>query len=87
MMLAQIVSRLWQLATATTWYQQYPEPVPVTVVEVPTPPPPALDVIEPTPIGEVAPLHSTGESAPPDSKPEEPTAPRDPGPELPPADA
>jgi len=36
-MFAQIAARLWQLASAMTWYQQHPELVPVEIVAVPPP--------------------------------------------------
>lgn len=31
---AQVMTRLWQLSSATTWYLRNPEPVPVQVIEV-----------------------------------------------------
>jgi len=49
-MFAQVATRLWQLASATTWYQQHEEMIPVPVAEVETPPP--QGVVEPAPIAE-----------------------------------
>jgi fumarate reductase subunit C len=62
---AQLMTRLWQLSSAMTWYQRNPEPVPVEIVEV------APEIAQETVVAEPIP----------------PTAPIDPGPELPPADA
>lgn len=92
MMLAQIGSRLWQLASATMWYQQHPEPTPTpAVVEfAPPAPEPFTSVTTPTdvPAGESAapppPPSDPGRPAAPES---EPAPQHDPGPELPPADA
>jgi hypothetical protein len=70
-LLAQLVARFWQLASAMTWYQGHAEVVPADSVDYTTPQP--QEVTEPTPLVEPAP------SVEP--------APRDPGPELPPADA
>ncbi len=75
MMLSQIAARLWQLAGATSWYQQHEEMRPVPIAE-PLPPAPVVEFWpEPDapPPSEIA----TTEKEPP----------RDPGPELPPADA
>ena len=90
MMLAQIASRLWQLATVTTWYQQHPEPVPAAVIEVAPPTPvfvteaaPPASATDSTVPG-VTSEPTTGEGAEPASEPEQP---KDPAPELPPADA
>ncbi len=38
-LLAQLTTRFWQLASATTWYQQHPEPVPVDLVDYTIPKP------------------------------------------------
>jgi hypothetical protein len=84
MMFAQVASRLWQLASATVWYQQHPEPVPAPAVVAFAPPTP-----EPFTSVTIPP----GDSAAPPLPPAAPAAlesepsPRDPGPELPPADA
>ena len=58
---AQVMTRLWQLSAAMTWYQRNPEPVAVTVVEVVPPEMPSNADIEPPP-------------APPDPGPELPPA-------------
>jgi hypothetical protein len=70
-LLAQLVARFWQLASAMTWYQRHAEVVPADSVDYTTPQPQEIAeppaAVEPTPSIE-PPL-------------------RDPGPELPPADA
>lgn len=43
-LLAQLVARLWQLASATTWYKRHPEIVPVESV-VYTPPLPGEEIV------------------------------------------
>ena len=49
---AQLVTRLWQLSSATIWYQRHPEPVPVVeVVEVTTVVAPDTITPEPLPPG------------------------------------
>ena len=63
MMLAQLATRLWQLASATTWYNRDAEVIPAAPYAMPAP----QEVVEPAPSAE--------------------PALRDPGPELPPADA
>ncbi len=88
MMLAQVAARLWQLAGATMWYQQHPELVPApAVVEFASPAPESFTSSTMPPV-------LAGESTPPSPPPPKPAAtesepapPRDPGPELPPADA
>ncbi|MGB8888961.1 MAG: hypothetical protein WCC87_19690 [Candidatus Korobacteraceae bacterium] len=70
-LLAQLTTRFWQLASAMTWYQRHAEVVPADSVDYTTPHP--QEVAEPTPPVEPAPSV-------------EPSL-RDPGPELPPADA
>jgi hypothetical protein len=65
-LLVQLATRLWQLASAMTWYQRNAETVPADTVAFTTPHPEEMG--EPT-------------------IPNEPLAPSDPGPELPPADA
>ncbi len=47
---AQLLTRLWQLSSAMTWYQRHPDAIPVAVVEVVefTPLPP--ETIEPPPL-------------------------------------
>jgi hypothetical protein len=75
---AQVATRLWQLASATTWYQRHAELVPADVVEFTTPPPQEIVDAEPA---------STGPEALAPKAPEGPaTLPPDSGPELPPAD-
>ncbi len=81
MMLAQIAARLWQQASAMSWYQQHEEmvPAPIPMAE-PLPPAPVANW---RPESEVAPAAPTStETATTEKEP-----PRDPGPELPPADA
>jgi len=89
MMLAQIAARLWQLASATTWYQQHPEPVPVVIVEAP--PAPLSQTVEPVPPEGVGPSaiapNVPQEPSTPAAPTSEPSPPSEPGPELPPADA
>lgn len=70
-LLAQLATRFWQLASAMTWYQRHAEVVPADSVDYTTPQP--QEVIEPAP--PVEPTPSVEPSL------------RDPGPELPPADA
>ena len=70
-MLAQLATRFWQLASAMTWYQRHAEVVPADSVDYTTPQP--QEIAEPTP------------SVEPEPSVEPPL--RDPGPELPPADA
>jgi hypothetical protein len=49
---AQLMTRLWQLSSAMTWYQQHPEPVPVVeIVEVATVETPETVIPEPLPPG------------------------------------
>jgi hypothetical protein len=81
LVITQIATRLWQLATATVWYQANPEPLPVTIVEpVPTPPV-QQEAVESEP-------GTTGVEALGPQAPDEPAVPpAQPGPELPPADA
>ena len=50
---AQLLTRLWQLSSAMTWYQRHPDAIPVEVVEVvevmgvaPAPP----ETVEPPPL-------------------------------------
>ena len=79
-MLVQIASRLWQLASASLWYQQHAEAIAPPLIE--PLPQPAPDIEHaPEPFHEPAggPMNEPdAEVAPP---------PKDPGPELPPADA
>jgi hypothetical protein len=55
--LAQLVTRLWQLSSATTWYQRHPDAIAVGVVEVVelTPLPPETIEPEPLPPGDPGP--------------------------------
>ncbi len=49
---AQLMTRLWQLSSAMTWYQRHPEPVPVVeIVEVATVETPETVIPEPLPPG------------------------------------
>ncbi len=49
---AQLMTRLWQLSSATIWYQRHPEPVPVVeIVEVTTVEAPETIIPEPLPPG------------------------------------
>ena len=75
-MFAQIASRLWQLAGATTWYRGHQEMLPAPVVE--------SVLVTPAEDARVAPDFASGPSAAPNPSPAPPS---DPGPELPPADA
>ncbi len=91
-MFAQIAARLWQLAGATSWYQQHDEmltPVVEPAIAMTTVIAPAEANLAP-PIEEGAPATEPA-SPPPQVAHVEPVAepepPRDPGPELPPADA
>jgi len=91
-MFAQIAARLWQLASATMWYQQHPEPVPAALVESVPAPPEVIAAAETTPAGETVAGQSTAEPLSPEQIAEgeakaEPAPRTDPGPELPPADA
>jgi hypothetical protein len=70
-LLAQLATRFWQLASAMTWYQRHAEVVPADSVDYTTPHP--QEIAEPAPPVEPAPSI-------------EPPL-RDSGPELPPADA
>ncbi len=70
-LLAQLTTRFWQLASAMTWYQRHAEVVPADSVDYTTPQP--QEIAEPAPTIEPSPSI-------------EPPL-RDPGPELPPADA
>ncbi len=70
-LLAQLATRFWQLASAMTWYQRHAEVVPADSVDYTTPQP--QEIAEPPASVELTP------SVEP--------AMRDPGPELPPADA
>jgi hypothetical protein len=70
-LLAQLATRFWQLASAMTWYQRHAEVVPADSVDYTTPHP--QEVAEPAPPVEPAPSI-------------EPPL-RDSGPDLPPADA
>ncbi|HZP22907.1 MAG TPA: hypothetical protein VFB04_05635 [Terriglobales bacterium] len=79
-MLAQIAGRLWQLAGASIWYRQYAEVIAPAVIEA-APLPLTADVEHaPEPIHEPA-RPAVGELG------AETAPPKDPGPELPPADA
>ena len=79
--LAQIVTRLWQLASATAWYQQHAEVIPTSVMEPVAALPQEPELEQPVP---PAPPTSGETNAEPSR---EAASPRDPGPELPPADA
>ncbi len=82
--LAQIATRLWQLASAMTWYQRHAEVAPAAVVALTTPPP--QEVVAPEPV--LAPAEPPPGETPitlPATTPS--ISPADPGPELPPADA
>lgn len=68
---AQLMARLWQYASAMTWYQRHAEMVPADVVDYTTPKP--EEIVEPTPA-----IDTTGTVEPPL---------RETGPDLPPADA
>ncbi len=70
-LLAQLATRFWQLASAMTWYQRHAEVVPADSVDYTTPQP--QEIAEPAASVELAPSV-------------EPPL-RDAGPELPPADA
>ncbi len=48
--LAQVASRLWQLASATTWYQRHPEMIPAVAVEYTAPP--SQEVVSAVPVAE-----------------------------------
>jgi hypothetical protein len=51
-MFAQLMTRLWQLSSAMTWYQRHPEPVPVVeIVEAPPLEGPETIIPEPLPPG------------------------------------
>jgi hypothetical protein len=79
-MLAQIASRLWQLASASVWYRQYAEVIAPPVIEAA--PLPLTSDVEHAP----EPIHERAGGAGAESA-AEPAPPKDPGPELPPADA
>jgi hypothetical protein len=70
-LLAQLATRFWQLASAMTWYQRHAEVVPADAVDYTTPQPQEIAELTPT----VEPAPSVEPSL------------RDPGPELPPAQA
>jgi hypothetical protein len=70
-LLAQLATRFWQLASAMTWYQRHAETVPADSVDYTTPQP--QEIIEASATAEV----------PPSIEPPQ----REVGPELPPADA
>ncbi len=81
-MFAQIATRLWQLASAMTWYQQHPDMMPVAVADL------APAIPQEMAPAEFAPTHDTPETvSPPEKAQAEPLLPGDPGRELPPADA
>ena len=91
-MFAQIAARLWQLASATSWYQQHDEmlsSVAEPAILMPAVMAPAE--ADPTPPIEEGALAIEPASPPPQLAQVEPVPerepPRDPGPELPPADA
>ena len=88
MMFAQIATRLWQLSTAMSWYQQHEEMQPVSI------PVPELVPIAVAPAAAALLEHEVVPSEPLPVEPATPEPPRevpeparDPGPELPPADA
>lgn len=86
MMLAQIASRLWQLAGATMWYQQH-TPVPAGAEFAPPAPEPFTSATIPPEVPEGESAARAAEPGAPAAKESEPPPPRDPDPELPPADA
>jgi hypothetical protein len=67
-LLAQLATRFWQLASAMTWYQRHAEVVPADSVDYTTTPPQAIaeppGFVEPTPSVE-PPLRDTGPELPP----------------------
>ena len=76
-LLAQLATRLWQYASAMTWYQAHAEMVPADTVDYTTPHP--EEIVEPS--APTEPPQSVDTSSPVEP------AQRDTGPELPPADA
>jgi hypothetical protein len=67
-LLAQLATRFWQLASAMTWYQRHAEVVPADSVDYTTPQPQEIaeppGFVEPTPSVE-PPLRDTGPELPP----------------------
>lgn len=80
-MFAQIATRLWQLAGATSWYQQHPEMLPAETPAVT--PLPSQEAVSAIP----APALPVDQVTADEQSPGHPPPPGDPGPELPPADA
>jgi len=68
--LMQLLTRLWQRASAVTWYQRHAELVPADAVDYTTPAP--IELVEPLPdLPEPTPTPESG-AAPPFREPEEP---------------
>jgi hypothetical protein len=92
-MFTQIAARLWQQASAMSWYQRHEEMLPTAIVEPASLIPAVTAPAEVNPVPAVEAGTPPGEPAspPPQIAQVEPLPerepPRDPGPELPPADA